>query len=811
MRSNLQLRGRANGCCLSLLRERKMFDWIVLRAVVCGFVLVIVSVSSGAQDVLARARVENTAGEVLNGVVVRGALPVPADCDKPIGRLALRSGGKVLPTQASVFSTYPGSDDKHPVGRPEILHLAAKVPSLPAGMSELEIVELPADAKAGLATPSKAVAAWLADKRAVVVEATDCFGHRYSASVLDAANRIETRQAGPVLTEEVYQAILTPVSPSTDPAKPTLRRFLRVRAYLTSYAGEDFASLALMIHNGSIDRPNGDVYYRRIRVGVPSSMGIGVWKKRFSPASGVETVTEGKTTWQPCPPADPDGKVFVMPARGAAVLRAFVHAPSVKNRAEQFAAHQPFFVPTASHELFSWSNFRTARYGGGNYPVPMSLPAEVVDKYRRVLRRQMANPSLTYLSKPARGVKLRMGHAIPAGVRYGGMTGGAGVQYAFGLKAIITASGEGLRHHVLLADRHWDRQRAHRFYDDGRAFTYGKHVIEVDGKKYFDVPLDKRGWPIGKVADPACAVQAKHVADNKLLHPAAAELLRYMNHDDQHLSRVFDAAPAAYLACDPVNRDRLVTLSGQVCAKLNIHPYRAKPRFGGYGSLHEAWKNVSARPGKGVGFGRASGWLNHALALGFYLSKDKQIRQDCVDAACVDTAVREKAQMPAGNVTIHKPYSKVWKGGYWYVNSWQTVGIMGSGARCLVGILDSPADRDFADRLEKVYARVGKWSATVGWDSEFNIPAGNVGLRRKGEATPLEKPYIKVKKSGGTNHYFGNPYLWYYELTGEQLFLDRLRQTVRGNVLGASAKMTPNWSYCLWLAQGGKIPGRKGF
>jgi len=582
-------------------------------------------------------------------------MPLPADYGKPIGRIALRWGSKELPTQSTVFSTYPGSDDKNPVGRPEIIHLAAKFPVLPPGMSELEVVEVPSVAKADQAKPGKAVAAWLASEP-VVVEATDCFGHLCQASVLESANRIETRQAGPVLTEEIYQAILTPMARSTDPAKPTLKRFLRVRAYLTTYAGEDFASLALMIHNGSIDQPNGDVYYRQIRVGVPSSMDLGVWKKKFSPASG-----------------------------------------------------------------------------------------------------------------------------------------------------------EALRHHVLLADRHWDRHRAHRFYDDGRPFTYGKHVVEVDGKKYFDVPLDRRGWPIDKVTDPACAVHAKHVAGNKLLHPAGAELLRYMNHDDQHLSRVFDAAPAAYLACDPVNRDRLVTLGGQVCAKLNVFPYRAKTKFGGYGSLHEAWKNVSARPGQGIHMGRANGWLNQALAYGFYLSKDEQIRQDCLDVACLDVAVREKAQMPAGNVTVHRPYSKVWEGEYWYVNCWQTVGIMGNGAKCLADIMDSPEHRDFADRLKKTYVRLGKWSATVGWDTEHNMPAGNVGLRRKGETEPLAKPYIRAKKSGGTNHYFGNPYLWYYELTGDRLFLDRLRETVRGDVVGASVQMTPNWSYCLWLTQGGKIPGRGGF
>ncbi|MBL7043586.1 MAG: hypothetical protein ISR77_33450 [Pirellulaceae bacterium] len=332
MRSKLHVWGGTAGFCQSVLWERKRFDRLVLCVVASGLVLVTVATSLCAQGVVARVRVDNTAGEELSDVVVRGALPLPADYGKPVGRIALRYDGKVLPTQSTVFSTYPGSDDKHPVGRPEIIHLAAKVPALPAGMSELEIVELAAEAKANRAKPGKAVATWLAGELAVVVEATDCFGHRYRASVLDAAHRIETRQAGPVLTEEVYQAILTPTDPSTDEAKPTLKRFLRVRAYLTTYDGEEFASLALMIHNGSIDQPNGDVYYRQIRVGVPASMGLGVWKKRFSPASGVEAVTEGQTIWQSCPPPSADGKVFVMPARSAAVLRAFVHAPPMKKR-----------------------------------------------------------------------------------------------------------------------------------------------------------------------------------------------------------------------------------------------------------------------------------------------------------------------------------------------------------------------------------------------------------------------------------------------------------------------------------------------
>jgi hypothetical protein len=167
--------------------------------------------------------------------------------------------------------------------------------------------------------------------------------------------------------------------------------------------------------------------------------------------------------------------------------------------------------------------------------------------------------------------------------------------------------------------------------------------------------------------------------------------------------------------------------------------------------------------------------------------------------------------MPAGNVTVHRPYSKAFNGEYWYVNAWQSVGILGDGARCLAGILDAPATRDSAEKLKAVYARVGKWSATIGWNQANSAPAGNVGLRRKGAKEPLAKPYILAKKGSGTDHYFGSPYLWYYEITGDTLFLDRLRKTARGNLEAAGQRYLPNWSYVLWLAQGGKLPGRRGF
>ncbi|KKK88252.1 hypothetical protein LCGC14_2745040, partial [marine sediment metagenome] len=175
--------------------------WIVLAALAGA------SACATGEAGVAKVRVHNP-GQAIEAAVVRGTLPLPADYDKPIAALALRDGEKLLPTQVSVLSTYPGSDAKHPVGRPEVVQLAARV-SLPGGaFKQLDVVQLAwAPEVAGKPAVGKSVAAWLAGKAPVLVEATDCFGNRYRAAPLAEDKLIEVRQSGPVLTEKIYQAI----------------------------------------------------------------------------------------------------------------------------------------------------------------------------------------------------------------------------------------------------------------------------------------------------------------------------------------------------------------------------------------------------------------------------------------------------------------------------------------------------------------------------------------------------------------------------------------------------------------------------
>lgn len=466
--------------------------------------LAVVPAANG-QQVVAKIKVHNPSDAIAD-VVIRGTLPLPADYDKPVSGLVLSDGGQKLVTQASVFSTYPGSSDDYPVGRPEVVQLAAKAALPASSFKEFDVIEVGANSPIKGASPGPAMTKLLGAKSPVVVEATDVYGNRYRADALAEADTLEVRQSGPVLEERIYQTILTPVGEVVED-KPAIKTLLRIRAYLTTFAEEDFATLSLMIYNGSIDDYSGPIYYRSIRVGVAESVDVHIWRKDFSPAATGDVTEANGYGWVDCPPARADGKVFVMPYGSAAVLRTTLYAAPAKERAIQYADNTPVFVPVPSLKLWSWSNFATARYGASKYPMPLDLGPDGLAETAKLADDRLTSPTLgwdlVYLRyNPIAGART-LGHAMPAGVEYGGMTGGQGVGYVFGVRAAVTGHNGRIQEHILMADRNWDRQRAHLFHDDGKPFMYNRYVVDEDGKKLFDWPYDSRGFEKPDIKDPA--------------------------------------------------------------------------------------------------------------------------------------------------------------------------------------------------------------------------------------------------------------------------------------------------------------------
>ena len=92
-----------------------------MNTCLCALLLAALALPAPGDEIVARVKVENPTAEPMPHVVIRGALPVPKDFQAPVSTLQLTDGERHLPTQAKVFSTYPGADARHPVGRPGTL------------------------------------------------------------------------------------------------------------------------------------------------------------------------------------------------------------------------------------------------------------------------------------------------------------------------------------------------------------------------------------------------------------------------------------------------------------------------------------------------------------------------------------------------------------------------------------------------------------------------------------------------------------------------------------------------------------------
>ena len=161
--------------------------------------------------------------------------------------------------------------------------------------------------------------------------------------------------------------------------------------------------------------------------------------------------------------------------------------------------------------------------------------------------------------------------------------------------------------------------------------------------------------------------------------------------------------------------------------------------------------------------------------------------------------------MPPGNVTIRHPSQKAFGGKYWFTTGWEEGAIMADGARVVVAMLSSHGDAEHARMMKDVYRRVGRWIAIQAWNEDIHSPPFHIGLKDKDTGKFLDKPV----GDSPCDFYLGSPLVWYYELTGEKIFLDRLGEMAGAPGLAArSCQQLHNWSYSLWLAQGGKIPGR---
>ena len=587
--------------------------------------------------------------------VVQATVPVPKGTflpDRATTPLALVDpAGQTLTTQVEVVARYPDPADgasvvevlgldpdpaAHGPGKLTYLvrtdaaprTLAPYPPRIPHLLSGLNAVAAPAQSL-------------VANKGQVLLAGTDVFGNIYVLDLLheplyDSGAR-EWRRFGPLRTEQRSHGQLRPIAPLGGPTA-TLPHHLGVHSYVRVTSGDPVVELDLRLHNGAdgssaLNPPLADLYFNELVLLLPQG-----WTA--APVYGDPTVGQPYDLGPfyrvfPLIAPNADGTPHFMPQQGQ-LHRRLVLAPETETvRAKAHADREGlgFVRPgpggASSPLLWSWWNGATANF----FPQRHQLPRlDQIDPAK--LGQDLTTAFVQLRDHLALGtgdgiypvVSGDLGWAHPYGVAYGGMTGGDGIEFLWGIKSLVAGSRDGYRRFEVLHRMNTERMPNALYRLDGEPSRLGDwlQVSSVTGETYVDFffymhPTGSND-PWGFTTAPTH--QVEHVKANGLEPAYEAALAAYEHYDIQHLVRYTGPAKLlAWVGNDSLAKDDLELQAELI--HLSYHPFHNSA----YGHVQGTGMRadidyVAANPAQGFPFGRAEGWSMDTMTAAFVLGND---------------------------------------------------------------------------------------------------------------------------------------------------------------------------------------------
>ena len=580
--------------------------------------------------------------------LVRTTVPVPRHTFDPSGtvnplRLILMDGTP-LPTQIEAVSLHPGTGEGAAV-----VELIGKL-DVPIGQTDpITVLVQRWDSARALPPANPTVTNYLGVTHDVpspvvgllqnpgqlYVAAEDVFGNLYMLDVIHdpelANGEHRTERYGKLQSEFRSHGWMRPVVPKTGP-QGTLPHLFGVHAYVRISSGDPVLELDLRFHNGADGRTDQnpaltDLYFRKLSLVM--SPGWSVAPRFLDPAFGaVESV--GPYTVYPLVDALPDGKQHFMPELGQ-FHRRLVIAPEMETaraqshiRGEGLGFVRPGPGPIQNPWLWSWWNPNTSFFGPQSHLLPR------IDQVSPATFRSLARADLEYLEGHLENgtgqddyplMASQMGWAHPYGIPYGGMTGGDGIEFYYGLEALLGHSIDGYRYLQLLHRMTTERMPNALYAADGSPSNLFDWVEEFQGTQY--VPFYFYMHPSGS-SDPwgfktAPTFQNDYVAANGLQPPYETQLRGYENIDVQHLVRYTGPAKAlAWLGNDSLAKDDLELQAELV--HMTYHMYENSKYHHVQGSTMLGDRlYVDQYPGGGFQFGRGEGWMMDTMTAAYQL------------------------------------------------------------------------------------------------------------------------------------------------------------------------------------------------
>ena len=588
-------------------------------------------------------------------LLVRATIPIPpgvmypGQTTTPLG--VLDPSGKSLKTQVEVVGRYPDPGDGASVievmaidpgatehGPGPLTYLVHTEPSprlLPPAQPQVP------DLLSSLDQAAPEVQSLLGQGGQVLLAARDVFGNLY---VLDLVHETlydqgarEVERFGPLRSEYRHHGLMRPVAPDAGPTG-TLPRLFGVHSYLRVTSGDPVVELDLRLHNGADgSTPDNEAlnhfYFSEVALLVPKG-----WRATASyqdpsvgPAFGY-----GSYAVHLLVAPNADGKPHYMPELGQ-LHRRVVLAPM--DEPEREASHlsreglgfaRPGPGGASSALLWSWWNPATANYFTQRHQLPRlaqidpaKLEAELSQGYGE-LRDHLALGTGQDIYPVMSG---DLGWAHPFGVAYGGMTGGDGIEFLWGVKTLVSASRDGFRRFEVLHRMNTERMPDALYRIDGHPSRVSDWVqtSSVTGEEYLDFYFYMH--PTGS-SDPwgfssAPTFQNDHVANNGLEPSYEAALSAYEHYDIQHLVRYTGPAKAlVWMGNDSLAKDDL-ELQAEL-GHLSYHSYQnsAYGHVQGTGLRYDQ-DFVKSHPQQGFPFGRGEGWTMDTLTASYVLGDDE--------------------------------------------------------------------------------------------------------------------------------------------------------------------------------------------
>ena len=737
---------------------------------------------------------------------LHGTLPVPAgtflgnEVDSPL--TVLDENGNPVPTQLEVVAWHPNAADgaavveviahlDTPTGPETTLQYAVQmVPqsrkNLPPSPTLADLIagpdNLPAPVKSILTTPGQ-----------LILAAEDPFGNIYLLdlvhdAVYDQGAR-EVKRYGKVQTEIRHHGMMRPLQ-SVLGAKGTLPHMFGVHSYLRFSQSDSSLELDLRLHNGADGSTDGAVsnealaalYFKRIVLLIPGSW---VGKQNYSDPGLGKLFSLGNYLALPLVAANADGSMHYFPqqgqmerrislAPGIDFARAISHAED-----EGLAFSKPGPFVSGKPVLWSWWNQTTATYFPQRHLLPL-LPQIPTDEFRKELAIGYNEIKGHMEQGTGQGIypyeSNALGWAHPYGVAYGGMTGGDGIYFTWGLRTLLASSLSGYRRLQLLHRMDTDRQPNALYRFDGSPSNLYDWLTTQSGKTY--MPFGYYMHPTG-TNDPfgfttAPTFQADWVKAQGLQPTYEQELSGYAHIDIQHLVRYTGPAKSlVWMGNDSLAKDDLEQQAESFHLSYHVYDNSFYDHVQGTGQKSDRIY-ADTYPGEGLPFGRAEGWGVDVMAAA-YATGDPAFRAEKLPWFEGIAKLLNDGQDACTGIIESKVYIKFLGGNY----RGRQITEMSIVENALVGVIRSvftnvspAANQIMTDVLvDSLYAMVSPES----WDPANSAPWSELAT---GPVDLTLPPFCGAVPADGMSSYTNEYQQWAslaygLEFTGDPIFLYR--------------------------------------